>query len=99
MGFLNDDDLAAEAAEYGGAGPCPQVVWVNGVLASTAVGIAVDLVTEWSKELKLPVYLLYYANDGTVRPHPHLPQIPVVCIHHELIHVGDPMPARMRHTT
>jgi hypothetical protein len=96
MGFLTDDVLAAEAAEYGGAGPRPQVVWANGVLASTAVGVAVDLVTGWTEGLSLPVYLLYNANDGTVRPHPRLPYVPRTCAHHELAHVGDPVPVRTR---
>src|SRR5262249_28315555 len=94
LGFLTDDDLAAEAAEYGGAGPRPQVVWANGVLASIAVGIAVDLVTGWSNRLSLPVYLLYYANDGTLQRHPRLPFVPTACTHHELVHVGDPTPVR-----
>lgn len=43
MGFLTDERLAQEAARYGKAGPRPQVVWPNGVLASTAVGLAVIL--------------------------------------------------------
>lgn len=101
LGFLADDDLAKEAAEYGGAGPRPQVVWANGVLASTAVGVAIDLVTGWCEGLKLPVYLLYNANDGTVQRHPRLsyPHLPSVCMHHELINAGDPRPARIRRTT
>ena len=33
-GFLNDDNLAKEAAKYGAAGGKPQVVWSNGILAS-----------------------------------------------------------------
>lgn len=96
MGFLAGDNLAAEAAKYGGAGPRPQVVWANGVLASTAVGIAVDLVTGWSNGLQLPVYLLYNANDGTMQPHPRLPFFPTVCTHHELSQVGDPRPKQRR---
>lgn len=47
MGFLTAEKLAAEAARYGSAGGRPQVVWPNGALASTAVGLAVDLVTGW----------------------------------------------------
>src|SRR6266849_8531402 len=35
MGFLTGEKLAAEAALYGNAGARPQVVWHNGVLAST----------------------------------------------------------------
>ena len=49
LGFLSDASLAREAALYGDAGPRPQVVWPNGVLASTAVGVAVDLLTNWTR--------------------------------------------------
>ena len=50
LGLLSERELAEEAAQsggYAGFGPAPQVVWANGVLASTAVGIAVDLLTGW----------------------------------------------------
>ena len=43
FGFIRDDLLSAEAAKYGDAGEFPQVVRSNGVLASTAVGIATSL--------------------------------------------------------
>jgi hypothetical protein len=48
-GFLTEELLALEAQKYGDAGPQPQVVWPNAILASTAVGIAVELLTGWSK--------------------------------------------------
>jgi hypothetical protein len=51
MGFLSDEKLAQEAARYGNVGGRPQVVWPNGVLASTAVGLAVDLVTNWTRSI------------------------------------------------
>lgn len=35
MGFLTDEKLAQEAARYGDAGGRPQVIWPNGILAST----------------------------------------------------------------
>lgn len=72
LGFLNEASLAREAAGYGDAGPRPQVVWPNGTLASTAVGVAVDLLTDWTRSLRGPVYLLYDGNAGTVTPHPRL---------------------------
>lgn len=46
LGFLSDHDLAIEVGRYGQAVPRPQVVWANGILASTAVGIVIDLVTD-----------------------------------------------------
>jgi hypothetical protein len=48
MGFLTDAKLAEEAARYWKGGARPQVVWPNGVLASTAIGLAVDIVTGWT---------------------------------------------------
>jgi molybdopterin-synthase adenylyltransferase len=36
LGFLNENSLSKEAARYEAAGDRPQVVWSNGVLASTA---------------------------------------------------------------
>ena len=44
--------LAREAGQYGDADPRPQGVWPNGALVSTAVGIAVDLLTSWKRSLR-----------------------------------------------
>ena len=49
MQFLNEEKLAREARRYGDVGGRSQVVWPNGVLASTAVGIAIDLLTDWTR--------------------------------------------------
>lgn len=67
MGFLTDDKLAQEAALYGNAGHRPQVVWSNGVLSSIAVGLAVDLVTNWTRRDRSHAYLVYDGNEGTVK--------------------------------
>jgi hypothetical protein len=47
LGILNEKRLAQEAGRYGKAGSRPQVVWPNGVLASLAVGLLVQLVCPW----------------------------------------------------
>lgn len=47
LGILTKQRIAAEAGNYGDAGSRPQVVWVNGVLASLAVGLFVQLVCPW----------------------------------------------------
>lgn len=65
LGFLTPERLAEEARDYGDAGPAPQVVWPNGVLASTAVGIGINLITDWMRGLRGPVYLSYDGNKGT----------------------------------
>lgn len=61
-----------EAPLYGDAGGRPQVIWANGVLASTAVAMALQLLTGWSQLTPIPIYLSYDGNEGTVRPHPRL---------------------------
>lgn len=58
MGYLNEVTIEKEAEAYGSAGANPQVVWPNGVLASHAVGLVVQLITGWSKNA-LPFYLCY----------------------------------------
>jgi len=47
LGFLTEKLLTKEAAQYGAAGGRPQVIWPNGILASAAVGIFVQLITPW----------------------------------------------------
>lgn len=64
--FITDDRLAREAEKYGAAGGKPQVVWANGVLASTAVGLAVELLTPWYKAHAGLVYLEYDGNRKSV---------------------------------
>jgi hypothetical protein len=92
IGFLNDVTLAQEAARYGDAGVHPQVVWANGVLASAAVGVAVDLLTNWSRRLTMPVYLEYDGNAQTLRPHVRLQYLPKrACPHFPAMQVGDPV--------
>jgi molybdopterin-synthase adenylyltransferase len=92
LGFLTEEKLGREAARYGDAGGRPQVVWPNGVLASTAVGVAVDLLTDWSRSLRGPVYLSYRGNDGTVKPHPRLIHFQGgECVHYPPDQAGDPV--------
>ncbi len=72
FGFLTPEKLASEAARYGDAGGRPQVVWPNGVLASSAVGVIVDLVTGWTRMRDRIVYLSYDGNLGTLTDHVRL---------------------------
>jgi hypothetical protein len=92
LGFLNEERLAREAEQYGAAGPRPQVVWPNGILASTAVGIAVDLVTGWTRRQDQVIYLSYDGNTGLLTPHVRLPCLPAgPCPHYSLEDVGEPV--------
>ena len=65
MGFLTDEKLSAEAARTVTPAGRPQVVWPNGVLASTAVGFAVDLVARAGRANAAAARLLVYdGNEG-----------------------------------
>jgi hypothetical protein len=69
MGMLRPDELAREREVYGDAGPNPQVVWANGILASSAVGLAVGILTGWhGRDAEIP-YFSYDGNECTFGPH------------------------------
>lgn len=68
LGVLQDGMLAAEAGNYGVAGSRPQVIWSNGVLASIAVGVFMQLVTPWGKQHRQTILLEYDGNSQTVKP-------------------------------
>ncbi len=91
LGYLTDQKLAKEAAKYGKVGGRPQVVWPNGVLASTAVGMFVNLVTNWTKEEKIPRYLMYDGNTGFIQQHPRGEFAPSECNHYLLEIIGPPV--------
>jgi molybdopterin/thiamine biosynthesis adenylyltransferase len=89
--FLNESTLASEAQRYGDAGPNPQVVWPNGILASTAVGIVVDLITGWKKTTEGLIYKSYDGNKDTLTNHPLYEYVyDKKCPHYKLEHIGDP---------
>lgn len=91
MGFLTDEKLAKEATKYGNVGGRPQVVWPNGVLASTAVGIVVDLITGWTKREDKVVYQSYDGNEGTISEHIRLRFADKECSHYLLSETGAPV--------
>ena len=89
LNFLNDDLIAKEVQRYGAAGPRPQVIWANGVLASTAVGSLIAMLTSWSNEDICP-YLEYDGNSGTLQKSGKLAHIGE-CNHFDnFIDFGDP---------
>jgi molybdopterin-synthase adenylyltransferase len=92
MGLLTDDKLGEEAARYGNAGSRPQVVWPNGVLASTAVGLAVEIVTGWTGRPRRYAYLVYDGNQGTLKESATLRNLNIkACPHFSDSEVGDPV--------
>jgi hypothetical protein len=91
-GLVTDDRLAREAEDYGAAGERPQVVWPNGVLASTAVGLAVQLITPWFPCPPVFTYLEYDGNRGTVSVSVQVEVLKGrVCPHHPPDETGDPL--------
>jgi molybdopterin/thiamine biosynthesis adenylyltransferase len=92
LGFLNDEKIAREAALYGNAGPRPQVIWPNGVLASTAVGLGVDLVTNWTRKNIQHAYLVYEGNTNSVKESVTLLNFKFAkCEHYSETDIGDPV--------
>lgn len=89
-GFLNESVLAEEAKAYGAAGVSPQVIWPNAVLASTAVGIAMNLLMNWTEKCEgQTLYYEYDGNKGTIKPHLKCEMPWKSCEHYKLEHIGD----------
>jgi len=90
MGFLNETVLGQEAAKYGAAGGQPQVVWPNGLLGSAAVGIVVDLLTDWSKTLRGPVFLAFKGSTFSLSTDNRISALRnITCQHFPLDKAGD----------
>lgn len=87
--FLSEEKLSEEAKKYGKVGGRPQVVWPNGVLASTAVGICIDLISGWAHMKDRKVYLSYDGGRGHVIDHPRGVHCPATCIHYPLEKAGN----------
>ena len=100
MGFLTNDLLAREAENYGAAGSKPQVIWPNGVLASLAVGIFMQLVTPWNKQHRRVWYLEYDGNSQTVATSNRLEYVKNTTCQHfsSLEDLGDPFWAQPQQT-
>lgn len=88
--FITEHKLEKEAAKYGAAGHNPQVVWANGIVASTAVGFAVDIITGWTNEMPC-IHMSYEGNFGRMIPHTLLKYKPKKCIHYLPEQVGEPI--------
>lgn len=91
MGILTEERLAEEARRYGDVGGRPQVIWPNGVLASVAVGLFVQLMTPWHSNLLASAYLEYDGNRHTVQSSNRLlPLAGIKCAHYPSDAIGDP---------
>lgn len=67
LGVIKGSELAKEQLKYGAVGGRPQVIWPNGILASTAVGQYMSMILPWSSDLRQPALLEYDGNRGTVK--------------------------------
>lgn len=90
--FITEENLKKEAEKYGAAGGQPQVVWSNGVLASTALGLMADLITGWSRAKGRRVYLSYNGNLNTLKTHTR-EEYPLndKCKHYKTEEAGPPL--------
>lgn len=91
MSFLTEQKIQREVEKYGDAGGRPQVVWANGILASAAVGIWLQLLTGWSESFGTPIYLSYDGNRSLLNTHIQLKYpIESPCPHFSLVNIGEP---------
>jgi molybdopterin/thiamine biosynthesis adenylyltransferase len=91
--FIRPELLELEAQRYGKAGGRPQVIWPNGTLASTAVGLFMELVTPWhAGSLEHSVIYDYDGNRHTTTLSPRVGALAnIVCEHFgHLDNLGDP---------
>lgn len=90
-GLVTEERLREEAHEYGKAGARPQVVWPNGVLASAATGLVIQLLTPWYPNPPSFVYLEYDGNSGVMTRSARMETLKAVkCQHHPPEETGDP---------
>lgn len=89
MGIVTDAALVEESRRYGAAGGRPQVVWSNGVLASLAVGLVVQLITPWSRRARPGAYLSYDGNSGLMVEAERFRRWSASCTHYPNGAVGD----------
>ena len=91
--YITEEKLALEADRYGAAGPRPQVIWANGVLASTAVAFTIILLCPWSPERHGFRFLSYDGNKGELVTPDLVNEYLAghICDHHPLTELGDPL--------
>lgn len=89
--LITDTKLKLEAERYGSAGGRPQVIWPNGILASSAVGLAIQVITPWFRNPPEFTYLEYDGNTGVVSISERVNLLKSrVCNHHPPDETGDP---------
>lgn len=91
LGVVTDEALEEEARNYGAAGGKPQVIWPNGVLASTAVGLFLQLVTPWHRSAVTGAAFEYDGNAHSVQESDRFRRLKGrTCPHRPTDEFGDP---------
>lgn len=89
MKLLRRDNLKRDGEKYGDSGPRAQVVWPNGVLASTAVGLSIQILTSWQGKEEPTYFLSYDGNTGSLTPDVRFEFLKSQeCVHFSLNNVG-----------
>jgi hypothetical protein len=89
LGILNEARIVQEAGRYGKVGSRPQVVWANGVLASVAVGLFVQLVCPWHGKPQLTACCEFDGNHHRVETSRLDSAIGLQCRHFHADELGD----------
>lgn len=90
LGVVTEESLAREAGNYGVAGGKPQVVWPNGILASSAIGLFTQLVCPWHSAATGGGYIEYDGNKHTLQPNQAFALLSRQrCQHHQPSEAGD----------
>jgi molybdopterin/thiamine biosynthesis adenylyltransferase len=63
LGVIASQELSKEAEGYGSAGAKEQVVFANGLLASVAVGVLLQLTSEWKSQVGPPLVRRFDGNS------------------------------------
>lgn len=91
--FLRDELLEEEARRYGGGSGRPQVIWPNGVLASSAISVFMQMATPWHQKMFCGSTLLDYdGNRHQIAGSPRVAALSgTVCDHFDrAADIGDP---------
>lgn len=89
--FIKQEDLDEEGRRYGEAGGNPQVIWPNGNLASSALGVFVTLFSPWCNVDNRVAFLGYDGDKLTMELDARLKFAATECNHFKVISdLGDP---------
>lgn len=89
LGILTKGRLAEEVDQYGKAGSRPQVVWSNGVLASIAVDLFVQLICPWHGRAQMTACCEFDGNRHRIETNRLDNLADLKCNHFRLDELGD----------